>query len=31
MQFDPTVVRAFLRAWSDGELDSFLPDERLSA
>jgi HD-GYP domain-containing protein (c-di-GMP phosphodiesterase class II) len=30
-QFDPGVVRAFLRAWSDGELDRFLPDERLSA
>ena len=30
-QFDPAVVRAFLAAWADGELDSFLPDERLSA
>ena len=30
-QFDPGVVRAFLGAWSDGELDRFLPDERLSA
>jgi HD-GYP domain-containing protein (c-di-GMP phosphodiesterase class II) len=30
-QFDPSVVRAFLRAWSEGELDRFLPDERLSA
>jgi HD-GYP domain-containing protein (c-di-GMP phosphodiesterase class II) len=30
-QFDPVVVRAFLAAWSDGELDRFLPDERLSA
>ena len=30
-QFDPDVVRAFLRAWSDGELDAFLPEERLSA
>jgi HD-GYP domain-containing protein (c-di-GMP phosphodiesterase class II) len=30
-QFDPGVVRAFLGAWSDGELDPFLPDERLSA
>ena len=30
-QFDPTVVRAFLRAWNDGELDRLLPDERLSA
>jgi len=30
-QFDPGVVRAFLRAWSDGDLDRFLPDERLSA
>jgi putative nucleotidyltransferase with HDIG domain len=30
-QFDPTVVRTFLRAWSEGELDRFLPDERLSA
>lgn len=30
-QFDPAVVRAFLAAWSDGELDRFLPDHRLSA
>ena len=30
-QFDPGVVRAFLSAWSDGELDRLLPDERLSA
>jgi HD-GYP domain-containing protein (c-di-GMP phosphodiesterase class II) len=30
-QFDPDVVRAFLRAWSDRELDPFLPVERLSA
>jgi HD-GYP domain-containing protein (c-di-GMP phosphodiesterase class II) len=30
-QFDPDVVRAFLSAWSEGELDQFLPDERLSA
>jgi HD-GYP domain-containing protein (c-di-GMP phosphodiesterase class II) len=30
-QFDPGVVRAFLGAWSDGELDRYLPDERLSA
>jgi HD-GYP domain-containing protein (c-di-GMP phosphodiesterase class II) len=30
-QFDPDVVRAFLRAWSDGELAPFLPEERLSA
>lgn len=30
-QFDPVVVRAFLAAWSDGELDRFVPDERLSA
>ena len=30
-QFDPSVVRAFLGAWSDGELDRLLPDERLSA
>jgi putative nucleotidyltransferase with HDIG domain len=30
-QFDPSVVRAFLAAWSDGELDRFLPDHRLSA
>jgi HD-GYP domain-containing protein (c-di-GMP phosphodiesterase class II) len=30
-QFDPGVVRAFLAAWSDGELDRFLPDHRLSA
>jgi HD-GYP domain-containing protein (c-di-GMP phosphodiesterase class II) len=30
-QFDPGVVRAFLRAWSDGELDRFLPRERLIA
>jgi HD-GYP domain-containing protein (c-di-GMP phosphodiesterase class II) len=30
-QFDPSVVRAFLAAWSDGELDRLLPDERLSA
>jgi HD-GYP domain-containing protein (c-di-GMP phosphodiesterase class II) len=30
-QFDPGVVRAFLGAWSDGELNRFLPDERLTA
>jgi HD-GYP domain-containing protein (c-di-GMP phosphodiesterase class II) len=30
-QFDPSVVRAFLRLWSEGELDRLLPDERLSA
>jgi HD-GYP domain-containing protein (c-di-GMP phosphodiesterase class II) len=30
-QFDPDVVRAFLSACSEGELDRFLPDERLSA
>jgi HD-GYP domain-containing protein (c-di-GMP phosphodiesterase class II) len=30
-QFDPTVVRAFFGAWSDGELDRFVPEERLSA
>jgi putative nucleotidyltransferase with HDIG domain len=30
-QFDPGVVRAFLTAWADGELDTVLPDERLSA
>jgi HD-GYP domain-containing protein (c-di-GMP phosphodiesterase class II) len=30
-QFDPGVVRAFLAAWSDGEIDRYLPDERLSA
>ena len=30
-QFDPGVVRAFLGAWSEGELNRFLPDERLSA
>jgi HD-GYP domain-containing protein (c-di-GMP phosphodiesterase class II) len=30
-QFDPRVVRAFLAAWSDGEIDHFLPDHRLSA
>jgi putative nucleotidyltransferase with HDIG domain len=30
-QFDPTVVRAFFRAWSEGDLGRFLPDERLSA
>jgi HD-GYP domain-containing protein (c-di-GMP phosphodiesterase class II) len=30
-QFDPGVVRAFLGAWSNGELDRLLPDERLSA
>jgi HD-GYP domain-containing protein (c-di-GMP phosphodiesterase class II) len=30
-QFDPDVVRAFLRAWSEGELDPFFPEERLSA
>jgi HD-GYP domain-containing protein (c-di-GMP phosphodiesterase class II) len=30
-QFDPSVVRTFLRSWSEGELDRFLPDERLSA
>ncbi len=30
-QFDPGVVRAFLSAWTAGELDRLLPDERLSA
>ena len=30
-QFDPGVVRAFLSAWSNGELHRFLPYERLSA
>jgi HD-GYP domain-containing protein (c-di-GMP phosphodiesterase class II) len=30
-QFDPGVVRAFLAAWTAGELDQLLPDERLSA
>ena len=30
-QFDPGVVRAFLAVWREGELDRFLPDERLSA
>jgi HD-GYP domain-containing protein (c-di-GMP phosphodiesterase class II) len=30
-QFDPGVVRAFLAAWSAGELGRHLPDERLSA
>jgi HD-GYP domain-containing protein (c-di-GMP phosphodiesterase class II) len=30
-QFDPGVVRAFVAAWRDGELDRFLPAERLSA
>jgi HD-GYP domain-containing protein (c-di-GMP phosphodiesterase class II) len=30
-QFDPRVVRTFLAAWSDGEIDRFLPDHRLSA
>jgi hypothetical protein len=25
------VVRAFLAAWADDELDRFLPDHRLSA
>jgi HD-GYP domain-containing protein (c-di-GMP phosphodiesterase class II) len=30
-QFDPSVVRAFFGAWSGGELDRFLPEERLSA
>jgi HD-GYP domain-containing protein (c-di-GMP phosphodiesterase class II) len=30
-QFDPTVVRAFLGAWNDGELGRFVPEERLSA
>ena len=30
-QFDPGVVRAFLAVWSEGELDRFLPHERLSA
>ena len=30
-QFDPAVVRAFVGALYDGELDRFLPDERLSA
>jgi HD-GYP domain-containing protein (c-di-GMP phosphodiesterase class II) len=30
-QFDPGVVRAFRAAWDDGELDRFLPQQRLSA
>jgi HD-GYP domain-containing protein (c-di-GMP phosphodiesterase class II) len=30
-QFDPGVVRAFLAAWAEGELDRVLPDHRLSA
>jgi HD-GYP domain-containing protein (c-di-GMP phosphodiesterase class II) len=30
-QFDPGVVRAFLEAWSTGELDRFMPVERLTA
>jgi putative nucleotidyltransferase with HDIG domain len=30
-QFDPGVVRAFVAAWNDGQLDRFLPRERLSA
>jgi HD-GYP domain-containing protein (c-di-GMP phosphodiesterase class II) len=30
-QFDPGVVRAFLAAWSAGEVNRLLPDERLSA
>jgi HD-GYP domain-containing protein (c-di-GMP phosphodiesterase class II) len=30
-QFDPGVVHAFLGLWSEGELNRFLPDERLSA
>jgi HD-GYP domain-containing protein (c-di-GMP phosphodiesterase class II) len=30
-QFDPGVVRAFLGAWAEGELDRFLPDQRISA
>ena len=30
-QFDPDVVRAFVAAWGDGELDRFLPAERLTA
>jgi putative nucleotidyltransferase with HDIG domain len=30
-QFDPGVVRAFVAAWEDGELDRFLPAERLTA
>jgi HD-GYP domain-containing protein (c-di-GMP phosphodiesterase class II) len=30
-QFDPGVVRAFLGAWNEGQLDRFLLDERLSA
>jgi hypothetical protein len=30
-QFDPGVVRAFLAARADDELDRFLPDHRLSA
>jgi putative nucleotidyltransferase with HDIG domain len=30
-QFDPGVVRAFFAAWSNGELDRLLPNERLSA
>jgi putative nucleotidyltransferase with HDIG domain len=30
-QFDPGVVKVFLSVWSAGELDRFLPRERLSA
>ena len=30
-QFDPGVVRAFIGLWSEGELDRYLPYERLSA
>jgi putative nucleotidyltransferase with HDIG domain len=30
-QFDPGVVRAFVAAWSDGELSDLVPVERLSA
>lgn len=30
-QFDRGVVRAFLSAWSEGELNGHLPDERRSA
>ena len=30
-QFDPTVVRAFMGVWNEGQLDRYLPDERLSA
>jgi HD-GYP domain-containing protein (c-di-GMP phosphodiesterase class II) len=30
-QFDPGVVHAFLALWNEGELERFLPDERLTA